>query len=203
MDSYLLIFSLIVLVMSSVVHEYMHGWAANELGDNTAKMLGRLTLNPLAHLDPFGSFLLPIILYLATSGAFVFGFAKPVPYNPLNLKEPRFDSAKVAAAGPFANLAIAVMCGLLMRFLPSENETFLILLSLIVQINLILMIFNLLPIPPLDGSKILLPFLPEKWQAPYLSLERYGLFIALIFASFAFPFLMVIVEPLFRLLVGI
>lgn len=203
MDSYFLIFSLVVLIMSSVVHEYMHGWMANELGDNTAKMLGRLTLNPLAHLDFFGSFLLPVMLYFATNGAFVFGFAKPVPFNPLNLKDPRFGSAKVAVAGPFANLVLAVLCGLAIRFFPFANETFLILMSLAVQINLILMIFNLLPIPPLDGSKILFSFLPSKWQAPFLSLERYGLFLALILVIFVFPLIMLIVEPLFRLIVGI
>ncbi len=203
MDSSLLIFSLLVLIMSSVVHEYMHGWTANELGDPTAKMLGRLTLNPLAHLDPVGSFLLPMIVYLGSGGAFVFGYAKPVPYNPLNLEDKKYGPAKVAAAGPLSNLMIAVLCGLVIRFIPISNESFIILLSMIVQINLILMVFNLIPLPPLDGSRVLSAFLPAKLQVKYASLERYGMFLALAVVMFAFPVILVIVNFLFRSIVGV
>lgn len=203
MDSFYLLFSLVVLIMSSVVHEYMHGWMANELGDNTAKMLGRLTLNPLAHLDPMGSFLLPALIFFGSGGSFIFGYAKPVPYNPLNLKDFKYGPAKVAAAGPLSNLAIAVLCGLLLRFLPGGGEMFLLFLSLIIQINLILMVFNLIPLPPLDGSRILAAFLPAQMQIKYFSLERFGLFLALILVIFAFPVILMITNLLFKIIVGI
>jgi Zn-dependent protease len=195
-------FFLIVLIMSAVVHEYMHGWAANELGDETAKNAGRLTLNPLVHLDPVGSFLLPLILYISTAGAFVFGYAKPVPYNPYNLKDLKYGPAKVAAAGPLANLAIAVFCGLVIRFVPVGNVMFFLLLQIIVQLNLVLMVFNMIPIPPLDGSKIILPFLPVKWQMKFVELEKYGFIFALAIVMFAFPAIVFIVNILFRLIVG-
>lgn len=201
MDSSFLIFSLVVLIMSSVVHEYMHGWMANELGDDTAKRLGRLTLNPLAHLDPMGSFLLPILMYLGSMGTFVFGYAKPVPFNPLHFKDIRKDSAKVAAAGPLSNLVIAVLCGLAIRLMPGAGEMFLSFLAIIVQINLILMIFNLIPVPPLDGSKILMAFLPYKLQAEYVKLERYGMFISLAVVFFAFPVILKIAAIFYTLIV--
>ena len=202
METHLLIFSLLVLIMSSVVHEYMHGWVANELGDPTAEQMGRLTLNPLVHLDPFGSVLIPMLVFFGTGGAFVFGYAKPVPYNPFNLKDKKYGPAKVAAAGPMANFVMALLCGLTIRFLPETNQVFPFLLSWVVQINLILMVFNLIPIPPLDGSKVLSAFLPANMQMKLMSLEKYGLFLALAVVMFAFPVILVIVNFLFKLIVG-
>ena len=139
----IILFQIIALIMSAIIHEYMHGWMANQLGDPTAKISGRLTLNPLVHIDLFGSILLPFIL-VATKAGFVFGYAKPVPFNPYNLKDKQYGSAKVAIAGPMANLAIALVFGMILRFFPLPNIMLGILFATIVQINLMLMIFNLL-----------------------------------------------------------
>lgn len=193
------IFIIVVLIFSAIVHEYMHGWMANELGDPTAKNAGRLTLNPLAHLDLFGSVLLPIFLYFTTG--FIFGYAKPVPYNPFNLRDPKYDPVKVALAGPLSNLVLAIFFGLFIRFVPLSNQLLVQLLDVIVEINLILFIFNILPIPQLDGSRVIFPFLPRPIQEFYLRTERYGTIIALLFVLLAFPFIAVIVDFLFKLIV--
>ena len=147
------IFLVVIIIMSAVVHEVMHGVAANKLGDPTARLMGRLTLNPLVHLDAFGSVILPLILTLTNSQIF-FGWAKPVPYNPYNLRPGRFSEALVAAAGPASNLAIAILGGLAIRsgFLSVGMGD---VVFLIVVVNVMLCIFNLIPIPPLDGSKVL------------------------------------------------
>jgi len=196
------VFQIIVLVLSAVAHEYMHGWAAFRLGDHTAKDAGRLTLNPLAHLEWFGSFFLPLMMVL--SGLpFVFGWAKPVPYNPYNLKDRRYGDAKVAIAGPLANLIIALFFGLLLRWLPFYSVTFAGLLALIVYINLVLMVFNLVPIPPLDGSKILATFLPEETRARYLGNERMGFIFIILFVMLAGGIIMPLVNFLFRLIAGV
>jgi Zn-dependent protease len=195
------IFQVIVLVFSAIAHEYMHGWMAYRLGDPTAKNAGRLTLNPLAHLEWFGSFFMPLIMIL-TNMPFVFGWAKPVPYNPYNLRDRKYGDAKVAMAGPLANLAIAVVFGLILRFLPIFSLTFAGLLSIIVYINLILMVFNLVPIPPLDGSKILATFLPPATRARYLGSERTGFILIILFVMLAGSLIMPIVNGLFRLIVG-
>ena len=179
----------------------MHGWMADQLGDPTAKHEGRLTLNPIPHIDLFGSILLPFILVI-TGSPFVFGWAKPVPFNPYNLQDKKYGIAKVAAAGPLANLITAIFFGMILRFLPIVSSTLVISLAIIVQINLILMIFNLLPIPPLDGSKVIMPFLPYDWQVKLANLERYGFILVLIFIIFAFPIVIPIINFLFRLIVG-
>ena len=194
------IFIIVVLIFSAIVHEYMHGWMANELGDPTAKNAGRLTLNPLAHLDLWGSVVLPIVLYLTTG--FIFGYAKPVPYNPYNLRDPKYDPVKVALAGPLSNLVLALFFGLFVRFVPIDNDLLVQLLSAIVEINLILFVFNILPIPQLDGSRVIFPFLPRGVQEFYLRTERYGTIIALLFVLLAFPFIAVIEQFLFKLIVG-
>src|SRR5574344_1106886 len=135
------LFSVIVLIMSATVHEYMHGFAANQLGDPTAKNMGRLTLNPIEHLDLFGSVLLPLSL-LFIGSPFLFGWAKPVPYNPNNLRDRKYGDAKVAIAGPLANLVVAILFAILFRYL-DPSTMFSYLISEIIIINLILMVFNL------------------------------------------------------------
>lgn len=194
-------FSVFVLVFSAIAHEYMHGWMAFQLGDSTAKDAGRLTLNPLAHLEWFGSFFLPLAM-IATNMPFVFGWAKPVPYNPNNLRDRKFGDAKVALAGPLANLVIALFFGLVLRFLPIFNIAFYSLLSIIIEINLILMVFNLIPIPPLDGSKILATFLPGQWRERYLGAERLGFVFVILFVLLAGDLLIPAVEFLFKVIVG-
>ncbi len=195
------IFQIIVLILAAVAHEYMHGWMAYRLGDPTAKNAGRLTFNPLAHLEWFGSFFLPLMMLLANFG-FIFGWAKPVPYNPYNLRDKKYGEAKVALAGPMANLGIAIVFGLILRFLPFFSLTFAGLLSIIIYINLILMVFNLIPIPPLDGSKILAVFLKPEQRARYLRMERTGFILIILFIMVAGSLLVPVVNFLFRLIVG-
>lgn len=203
----LIIFQIIVLIMSAIVHEYAHGWAAFQQGDPTAKDEGRLTLNPLKHLDPVGSFLLPLIMVVSRM-PFVFGYAKPVPYNPYNLKNQKYGPAIVAIAGPLANFITALIFGLILRFILANpgssfaSQSLVNLLDIIVYINLILMIFNLVPIPPLDGSKVLMPFLPYNWQLKLSALEPYGMFIVFAFIMVGFSLIMPLVSVLYRLIVG-
>ncbi|MAZ67321.1 site-2 protease family protein [bacterium] len=160
------IFLIAILVVSVVIHEVAHGFAANYLGDPTAKLQGRLTLNPVSHIDPMGSIVLPAILALSSS-PFLFGWAKPVPYNPYNLQRGgRWSEAMVAFAGPAANIAIALIFGIFIRFgaLPASMVS---LAVSIVFLNILLAVFNLIPIPPLDGSKILPQLLPRGLALQY------------------------------------
>jgi len=162
-------FVIAIIMMSAVVHEVMHGVAADTLGDHTARYAGRLTLNPVSHLDLFGSVLLPVFLAL-TQSPFLFGWAKPVPYNPYNLhKAPRWGEAIVAFAGPASNFLIAVVFALVIRagLLTGINN----ILFVIVIVNVMLGIFNLIPIPPLDGSKILPRLLPRALRHSYESIR--------------------------------
>jgi Zn-dependent protease len=198
-----MIFSLIIILFSAIIHEYMHGWMADQQGDPTARDAGRLTLNPVAHIDIWGSILMPALVFLGTGGGLVFGYAKPVPFNPYNLRDQKYGVAKVALAGPMANLITALFFGLFLRFAPGLNIIMASFLAAIVQINLILMIFNLLPIPPLDGSKIILPFLPYEWQMNLLKLEQFGFAFVLLFVFFGFSLIIPIINFLFRLIVGI
>lgn len=193
MEAILLI---IALIFSIVIHELSHGLAADQLGDPTARYAGRLTLNPLSHLDPIGSFLVPLLTFFG--GGFIFGWAKPVPYNPLNLKNPRRDSVLVALAGPASNIILAIVLIIFYKFfallLPLASQTF--FLS-VIRLNLGLAIFNLIPIPPLDGSRIFLSLLPFQVQA---ALEIYGIFLLLIFIMFFSGIVITIVNTLMKLL---
>lgn len=161
-----IIFLIAILIISVVFHEVSHGFAAHYLGDPTARLQGRLTLNPVKHVDPLGSLILPALLVLSSS-PFLIGWAKPVPYNPHNFQRGgRWAEALVAAAGPAANVLIALVFGLLMRagVFPAELTS---LVISIVFINVLLAIFNLIPIPPLDGSKILSMLLPQGLRIQY------------------------------------
>ncbi len=164
MDPLSAVFLIIIIVFSSVVHEVMHAVAADKLGDRTARYAGRLTLNPIPHIDPVGSILLPLTLVLIGSPIF-FGYAKPVPYNPYNLRPGRFSEAIVACAGPLSNIVIALLGSALIRsnvFAGASDIIF-----LIVVVNVMLCFFNLIPVPPLDGSKVLEAFLPKSLQYGY------------------------------------
>jgi Zn-dependent protease len=206
MNIAIIIFEFIVLIFSAVFHEVAHGYEAERLGDPTARNAGRLTLNPLKHLDPFGSVLLPLLLYFATNGTFVFAAAKPVPYDPRNLKYPRSGSAKIAFAGPATNFLIALAFGILMRifvYFP-VSDAFLTLIAVIVYVNILLGIFNLIPIPPLDGSRILFAALPPS-EAVYRVmhfLERWGLLLVLVFVFFGFGLLQPAINAIFMLFTG-
>ncbi len=199
-----LIFSAIVLIMSVVIHEVSHGYAAYLLGDRTARDAGRLTLNPIKHLDFFGSFLIPLATYI--SGGFIFGWAKPVPYNPYNLKDQKWGPALVGIAGPVSNLIVALIFGLGVRYgsatMAIYNPVFLLALKYIVAINILLAIFNLIPIPPLDGSKVLFGFLPSRLWSVEQTLERYGFIILIIFILFFFQYIFPVVSFLFKLITG-
>jgi len=198
----LLVFQILVLLFSVVIHEVSHGLAALRCGDDTAERLGRLSLNPLRHLDPIGSVALPLLLILMKSG-FVFGWAKPVPYNPLKLKNPRRDTALLAFAGPLANFSVALIFGLIIRaiMITSSFVSLLPFLVIIVQVNLILGVFNLMPIPPLDGSKILFYFFPSSKLEMFLS--QYGLIIFFFFILFAGDVILSLVSVFFSLFTGI
>lgn len=198
------IFAVAVLIMSVVIHEVSHGYVAYLLGDPTAKYAGRLTLNPISHLDLFGSFIIPFITY--SLGGFIFGWAKPVPYNPYNLKNQKWGAAIVGIAGPGANIFMAVVFGLLLRFglqFSFMTQPFVEILTLIVFINILLAVFNLLPVPPLDGSKLLFSVLPYKWRHIQDFLERYGFYVLLFIVFFLWKFLTPIIMFLFMLITGV
>jgi len=195
-----ILFFFLVIVPSSILHEYAHGWVADRLGDPTARLAGRLTINPRPHIDMWGTLLLPIILLIATRGSFMFAYAKPVPYNPLALRWQKWGSAAVGLAGPAANLIIAFGLGILIRFLPIS--TFTSLLSIVVYANIVLAVFNLVPIPPLDGSKLLFTLLPDRFYAFKFWLEQYGLFILLFFLFFGLQWLSPLVFKLLTLAIG-
>src|SRR3989344_1636755 len=178
--------ALVILVFSAVFHEVAHGWVADRLGDPTARLLGRLTLNPIPHIDPLMSVLLALVLILSGS-PIIFGAAKPVPVDPFNLRDGRRDMALVSLAGPITNFLIAAIAAFLLKFvIISLGSPFLSeFVFRVVQLNLLLGIFNLIPIPPLDGSKVFALFLPEDMAKSYLSISAFGMFI--IFFLLVFP----------------
>jgi Zn-dependent protease len=170
---------LIILIFSAIVHEVSHGLMAEKFGDDTARDAGRITLNPIPHIDPYGSILLPALLLFLHS-PIIFGAAKPVPVNFNNLRPRKLGMAAVSLAGPLSNFLLAVICAVVLHFGLSNSVATPILLQ-VVLINLILGTFNLIPIPPLDGSKIVAAFLPDQLMYTILSWERFGFILVIIF----------------------
>jgi Zn-dependent protease len=198
------LFNLAILIMSVVVHEVSHGLAALWQGDRTAQYEGRLTLNPIKHIDPVGSVVVPLLCALLP-GSLMFGWAKPVPYNPYNLKNGRTSEFLVAFAGPFSNIAIALLGALIIRsFGATLPEATLSILAMTILINLVLALFNLVPLPPLDGSKILANILP--YQAS-LKLNQfyvtYGLYATLFFIFFVWQYFVPVIFWVYKIFVGV
>jgi Zn-dependent protease len=197
-----LIFAIAILIMSVVIHEISHGYIANYLGDPTARLQGRLSLNPISHLDPMGSIFIPLLTYLA--GGFIIGWAKPVPFNPYNLSDQKWGPAYVALAGPLSNFLIALVFGLAIRFGAGEQivAPFFSILGFIVFINILLAVFNLIPVPPLDGSRILFSVLPLRYAHIQHFLEIYGLVFIFLFIFIFWRFVLPFAFLLFKLIAG-
>ncbi len=190
------IISALPIIFAVVLHEVAHGFAANKLGDPTAKMMGRLTLNPIPHIDIFGTILMPMLLYLFTNGQFVLGYAKPVPINPANFQNPKRDMAISAAAGPVTNIMLAILSFIILKYalLPASGlassdfmanifKPLALIFTASVTINVILATFNMLPIPPLDGGRVLMGFLPYRQAVTLSKVEPYGFFIVIIMVA--------------------
>ena len=205
MDGPTIVFQIVVLILSAVIHEVSHGLMAEKLGDPTARNAGRLTLNPLKHLDAYGSFFLPLVLILVKSPV-ILGWAKPVPFDPRNLKNPAKGAALIALAGPLSNIAIAILVSIVFRiFFVSQigTVTTFLLMGYVIEINILLAFFNLIPIPPLDGSKLLYPLFPRIRPEILAFLERYGILFVLAFILFGGDaFLGPLVRTTLRFLVG-
>ncbi|MEK7646170.1 MAG: site-2 protease family protein [Patescibacteria group bacterium] len=200
----LIILSIVILIMSVVVHELAHGYMADWLGDSTARRQGRLTLNPVRHLDPVGSVIVPLVTSLL---GFTFGWARPVEYNPHNLKNRRSGELLIALAGPASNLLIAFVFSMVIRFAVSMHSVasiaFIELSAYIVTINIILAIFNLIPLPPLDGSKILFAILPRRYAHVRAMLEMYAPIFVLLVVFFLWQVVSPLVPFVFRLFTGL
>lgn len=204
MTIWILIF--IILIFSAVFHEYAHGMAAYSLGDPTAKNMGRLTLNPIPHIDPVFTIILPLLMILLPTN-FIIGGAKPVPINPFNLRG-KYADMKVALAGPASNILLAVVFGLMIRFIPAiqASQSLFFAFGAVVFINLLLAVFNLLPIPPLDGSHILFTFVPLSSEVKAF-FSQYGFFILIailfLFMDYVFSLLFLVINFLFNPITGV
>lgn len=194
------VFPLLVLFFSIVIHEIAHGSMALLLGDTTAKREGRLTLNPIKHVDLFGTIILPLLLFILRAGIIV-GWAKPVPVNPYNFKDQKWGMLKVSLAGPATNILIAILFGLLIRFV-NLSDNLAVAFSIISFYNLYLALFNLLPIPPLDGSHILFSFFSKGSQNIKNFLHQYGIAILLLFLFFGVGILFRVAVLFYSLIVG-
>ncbi len=193
-------FYIAILLVSVILHEMAHGYAALSQGDKTALYAGRLTFNPIKHLDLWGSILIPLFLILSGAG-FVIGWAKPVPYNPDNLRNQVWGKIWVAIAGVLTNITIAVIFGLIAQFVPlSENA--LSIVYMIVVTNIVLTVFNLVPIPPLDGSKIILAFVPHRYEKYVAVIERYSFIVLIVFILYGWQFISPVISRLFEILVS-
>lgn len=188
------------LAIAISIHEAAHAWTANKLGDPTARLQGRISLNPVDHIDLIGTIILPMFLFLFAG--FFFGWAKPTPINPWNFAHPRRDTALVSIAGPLSNFALAFVFGILFRFL-AFNEVAATVLFFLVQLNITLAIFNLIPVPPLDGFKVVAGLLPKNLAHQWESLERYGFVILLFFFFFGYQLIGPFLSALMRLFLGI
>jgi Zn-dependent protease len=206
-DTLTSIFNVIILIMSVVIHEVSHGYAALYFGDRTALMAGRLTLNPIKHIDPVGSIIVPVLLVIVQA-PFPFGWARPVPYNERNLTNLRYGTIVVAAAGVVSNFLLAISFGLIIKIAALSglaSPSFYYISSIIVLVNISLGIFNLIPVPPLDGSRILFALLPVKMRHVQIFLERYALalVIFLMIILWQFDFISPLIRGLFMLITGI
>lgn len=203
MESITTLFSIIILIISIIFHELAHGTVADRLGDPTPRSLGRLTLNPFAHLELVGSFLLPLLCIISGSG-FIIGWAKPVPFNPGRLKFKRWGPALVALAGPMVNMIIAVACSLVLRFSPAASlgESFTTMLIHVVIINVSLACFNLIPLPPLDGYHIVGAFFPRFLFWAQGILRRYGIVMLVILLLILGPFMGPVIQGIVALLLS-
>lgn len=205
MNEIIQIFGFLVLIFSIVIHEFSHGWMADRLGDPTARYMGRLTLNPIPHIDPLGSIIVPLFLFLTNAG-FIVGWAKPVPYNPYNLKDQKNGPALVALAGPLSNLSVAVIFGILARILVAQggaaysNE--IMFFDMIIFYNVLLAVFNLVPLPPLDGSKILESILPRSMQGIMQTLEKNYMLFMMLFILFGFQLIQPIIIFVYVVIAG-
>ncbi len=201
MDISITIFQIIILVMSVVVHELSHGYAAEMLGDPTPRLQGRLTLNPLKHLELFGSFIVPVITAMA---GFPFGWAKPVQWNPYNVGNRRWGELVIAIAGPVSNIVVAIVFGLVVRIFHDVLPlSFIQISAYIILINIILAVFNMIPIPPLDGSKVLFSILPQRMIGVREVLEQYSIFLFLILVLFLWRFVEPVVPYIFKIITGL
>ena len=199
-----LLLSLCIFFFAVIIHEYAHGWVAWKLGDSTARFMGRLTLNPIAHIDPIGTIFLPLILII-THSPVLFGWAKPVPVDFFNLNNPKRDMIWVGLAGPAANIIFAIILSLLFKIpLLTANYLAVSVITTAITANLVLAVFNLLPIPPLDGSRIVMGLLPYNLGVEYAKIEPYGFIIifALLWMGFINTIIWPIVIFLANLLIG-
>lgn len=186
-----IVVSILPILVAITIHEVSHGFVANKLGDPTAKFSGRLTLNPLVHIDLVGTIIMPVMLFVISNGQFIFGYAKPVPINPMNFKNPRRDMAISAAAGPVTNMILAVASEILLGIVVlfdnisggaagAVSVPLALMFNYSVKINIVLAVINMMPIPPLDGGRVLVGFLPHQKAVSYSKIEPYGFIIVLL-----------------------